>query len=73
MYLFYPNKKDKNKILTNKVKTIMANNALALRMKYRKFTAEQLNEIIENENFIPAILNQIRSQKGVEKICLKRY
>ena len=28
----------------------MANNALALRMKYRKFTAEQLNEIIENEN-----------------------
>ena len=28
----------------------MANNALALCMKYRKFTAEQLNEIIENEN-----------------------
>lgn len=28
----------------------MANNALTLRMKYRKFTAEQLNEIIENEN-----------------------
>lgn len=28
----------------------MANNALALRMKYRKFTAEQLNDIIENEN-----------------------
>lgn len=28
----------------------MANNALALRMKYRKFTAEQLNGIIENEN-----------------------
>lgn len=28
----------------------MANNALALRMKYRKFTAEQLNEIIDNEN-----------------------
>lgn len=28
----------------------MANNTLALRMKYRKFTAEQLNEIIENEN-----------------------
>ena len=28
----------------------MANNALALRMKYRKLTAEQLSEIIENEN-----------------------
>ena len=28
----------------------MANNALALRMKYRKFTAAQLNDIIENEN-----------------------
>lgn len=28
----------------------MANNAFILRMKYRKFTAEQLNEIIENEN-----------------------
>lgn len=28
----------------------MANNALVLRMKYRKLTAEQLSEIIENEN-----------------------
>ena len=50
----------------------MANNALALRMKYRKFTAEQLNEIIENENSSELEVKVVKPKNNLQRLLPPR-